>query len=226
MWLVEGEKDADRLASLGEAATTTLMGAASWRDEYADFFAGAEEVRIVWDRDAPGRRYALAAAASLRRVGVKARFLCPRPKAKGADLSDHLDAGYSLAALRKAPPPDPDADKVKAAEATAKRDEKEHLPAPLQLALARLGESVKETGPEQWEARCPVHEDSHASLSIARGTERPVVVRCHADCDTRSIADALGIAYAEFSAERTARPGGATGRLRSWSPRSTASGGS
>ena len=34
--LVEGEKDADALAALGLAATTTPQGAAAWRDEYAD----------------------------------------------------------------------------------------------------------------------------------------------------------------------------------------------
>ena len=44
VFLVEGEKDADRLASLGLTATTVPGGAKKWRTNYADALAGREVV--------------------------------------------------------------------------------------------------------------------------------------------------------------------------------------
>ena len=38
---------------------------------------------------------------------------------------------------------------------------------PIQTVLDRL-EGVKQTGSAQWQARCPAHDDRHASLSVAR----------------------------------------------------------
>ena len=70
VWLVEGEKDADRLAAMGYAATCNFDGAAKdgqrpkWRPEYAGVLRGAD-VEIVADRDAPGVAHARAIAASL-----------------------------------------------------------------------------------------------------------------------------------------------------------------
>lgn len=40
VYVVEGEKDADRLWSLGLPATTNPQGAGKWRDEYNSFLAG------------------------------------------------------------------------------------------------------------------------------------------------------------------------------------------
>jgi len=46
VFLVEGEKDADRLAALGFAATTSPMGAGKWRNSYAETLAGSKVVII------------------------------------------------------------------------------------------------------------------------------------------------------------------------------------
>lgn len=63
--------------------------------------------------------------------------------------------------------------------------------AAINVVLERLS-GVKPTGLNQWVARCPAHEDKHASMSVAQGREG-VVVCCHAGCSTGVIADAIGV---------------------------------
>lgn len=94
--VVEGEKDADRLASLGYAVTTCAMGAGKWRAEYADHFAGAA-VTVVADADEVGLRHAAAVRDSLAPVAASVRVVLPAGGTK--DISDHLDAGMELGAL-------------------------------------------------------------------------------------------------------------------------------
>lgn len=98
VWIVEGEKDVDALARLGEIATCNLNGAGKWRAEYAAAFTGAE-VTIVADRDEPGRDHARDVAASLAGVAAAVRIVQPAVTADKADVSDHLAAGYGLADL-------------------------------------------------------------------------------------------------------------------------------
>ena len=50
-------------------------------------------------------------------------------------------------------------------------------------------EGVKRQG-AGWVARCPAHEDRHASLSIADAGDN-VVLRCHAGCDFAAVMAAL-----------------------------------
>src|SRR5688500_347370 len=58
-WIVEGEKDVDLLASLGEVAFSPPDGAGSWKDEYvselAPFFD--RPIVIVADNDGPGIKH-------------------------------------------------------------------------------------------------------------------------------------------------------------------------
>ena len=54
----------------------------------------------------------------------------------------------------------------------------------------RLGGRPTGTG---WIARCPAHDDRHASLSIAEGSENRVLLKCHAGCDVPAIGAALGV---------------------------------
>lgn len=71
----------------------------------------------------------------------------------------------------------------------------------LGLVLGKL-EGVRQQG-GYWMARCPAHEDREASLSIARGTEQPVVFKCHANCDRDVILDRLGLTIADVSKPRS-----------------------
>lgn len=54
-------------------------------------------------------------------------------------------------------------------------------------------------------ARCPAHEDNRASLSIGPGRDQPVVLMCHAGCDSDSILSAMGLTYADLSKPRERR---------------------
>lgn len=55
--------------------------------------------------------------------------------------------------------------------------------------LAQL-QQVKRAG-EGWVAKCPGHEDRHASLSIGEGSDGTVLLKCHAGCSFEQIASKL-----------------------------------
>jgi putative DNA primase/helicase len=98
VFVVEGEKDADRLAALGLIATTNPMGAGKWRKEFAAFFRGRHVV-ILPDNDVPGREHAAAVVASLKSVAASLKTVeLPGLPPKG-DVSDFLDAGGTVEAL-------------------------------------------------------------------------------------------------------------------------------
>jgi 5S rRNA maturation endonuclease (ribonuclease M5) len=98
VYLTEGEKDADRLASEGVVATTAPMGAGKWRDEYAQSLVG-KRVIIIADRDEQGYAHAERVAESLRAAGVVHKIVQAK---EGKDVSDHLDRGHSLEELEPA----------------------------------------------------------------------------------------------------------------------------
>jgi 5S rRNA maturation endonuclease (ribonuclease M5) len=61
--------------------------------------------------------------------------------------------------------------------------------------LTRLSGVAKITS--GWQARCPAHEDSRASLSITDG-EKGAVLHCFAGCKTENICSALGIKLSDL----------------------------
>lgn len=99
VWLVEGEKDADRLWSIGEIATTGASGAAVWRPEWTAALTG-RDVTMIPDADEAGLRRVETVRAELE---GKARSFRVRYVAAGKDISDHLDAGLGLDDLLDAP---------------------------------------------------------------------------------------------------------------------------
>jgi hypothetical protein len=95
VYIVEGEKDAERLAALGLVATTAPMGAGKWRDEYAQHLAGRDVV-ILPDNDQAGRDHAATVAKSLKGVALRVRVIqLPGLPEKG-DPSDWFDSGHSV----------------------------------------------------------------------------------------------------------------------------------
>lgn len=112
VYVVEGEKDADRLAGLGHVATCNFDGAAAagsrpkWRPEYGDALTGAHVV-IVQDRDEAGAAHAAAAAADLAGKAATVRIVEPATPDEHSDVSDHLDAGHTLDQLRPVQAPAP-----------------------------------------------------------------------------------------------------------------------
>lgn len=105
VFVVEGEKDADRLASLGLIATTNPGGAASWKKhagEYAEPFRGRPQAVVIPDNDAPGRRWATEVASSLVGVGCPVRLLELPGLPDGGDVSDWLAvAGNTVEELKR-----------------------------------------------------------------------------------------------------------------------------
>jgi len=102
VYVVEGEKDVDRLGAEGVVATTNVGGANSWRPEWSESLRG-KDIIIVPDADGPGEKHARTIQASLDGVARSVRLAYP---ASGKDVSDHLDAGYSLSQLREEPQDD------------------------------------------------------------------------------------------------------------------------
>ena len=95
VFVVEGEKDADRLASLGLVATTNPMGAGKWHRSYNRFFKGREVVSLP-DNDLPGREHAEKVARSLYAVTRTIKILELEGLPEKGDISDWLDAGHEV----------------------------------------------------------------------------------------------------------------------------------
>jgi hypothetical protein len=65
--------------------------------------------------------------------------------------------------------------------------------------LAELS-GVKRTG-GGWTAKCPAHDDQHASLSIATGRDGRTLLHCHAGCTAEQIVAALGLTLRDLMSE-------------------------
>jgi hypothetical protein len=95
VYVVEGEKDADRAASLGLIATTNSEGAGKWTPDLNKYFAGKNCI-IVPDNDLPGEKHGHQVAGHLHGVAKNVRILDlpgqgPQLPHHGLDLSDWLD---------------------------------------------------------------------------------------------------------------------------------------
>jgi len=98
VYIVEGEKDADRLATLGLTATTNPGGAGKWRSEYNRHFQG-KQIIVLPDHDPPGKAHALDVARNLRSVAASVKVIeLPGIPEKG-DVSDWLAAGGTVEQL-------------------------------------------------------------------------------------------------------------------------------
>ena len=92
LFVVEGEKDVDRLWAEGLAATTNPMGAGTWRSEFSESLRGRRVV-IVPDNDLAGREHAAEVARSLLGVAAELRVLDLPDLPEKGDVSDWFDAG-------------------------------------------------------------------------------------------------------------------------------------
>jgi hypothetical protein len=111
VFLCEGEKDADRVATL-DLTATTLSGSTTWTPELAEPLRDRDVIILV-DNDAPGTAKADKAAQALRGVAASVRLVLLPDLPPGGDVSDYLDAGNNKEQLEQlclgAPPFDPKA---------------------------------------------------------------------------------------------------------------------
>ena len=93
LFIVEGEKDADALASIGLVATTNPGGAGKWSHLSDDSALHKRRIAIIPDHDNPGEVHALDVAKHLRATVKEIRIVDLGKDAKfaGKDVSDWLD---------------------------------------------------------------------------------------------------------------------------------------
>ena len=95
IYLVNGEKSADRLAEQGLVATCNFDGEANWKPEYGDYLKAAHVIMVV-DRDETGSKHAADVRQDLKHKAASLRFVQSKTSIEHDDIVDHLDAGYSL----------------------------------------------------------------------------------------------------------------------------------
>lgn len=98
VFVVEGEKDADRLAKLGLLATCNAGGAGKWTSAHSELLANRRVV-VLPDNDTAGRDHAEKVRASLEAVGAQVRVVALPGLPEKGDVSDWLDSGGSKEAL-------------------------------------------------------------------------------------------------------------------------------
>ena len=101
VYLVEGERKADKLAGWGLPATAIAFGCKGWRKCYAEALAG-RTVAILPDNDDPGRGFAETAREAIEAAGGRAHLIeLPGLPPKG-DVIDWTGTADELRALTQA----------------------------------------------------------------------------------------------------------------------------
>ena len=90
VFIVEGEKDVDKLTSIGLTATTNPGGAGKWKAEYSGTLKG-KQVVILPDNDDPGQKHALAVARAVLSVAQSVKVVSLPDLPPKGDVSDYLD---------------------------------------------------------------------------------------------------------------------------------------
>ena len=100
IFIVEGEKDADRLASAGIVATCNPGGAGKWKPQLSELLSGAH-VAIIPDADEAGKAHAEDVARQLTGLAENVRLIELADQARKEDVSDWLARGGSAEKLAK-----------------------------------------------------------------------------------------------------------------------------
>jgi len=92
VFIPEGEKDVDRVVSLGLTATCNSGGAGKWMPTYSEALRG-RKVCILPDNDTAGQTHAQKVAAALAGIAAEVRVLCLPDLPPKGDVSDWIEAG-------------------------------------------------------------------------------------------------------------------------------------
>lgn len=93
VWIVEGEKCADRLREQGLTATCNPMGAGKWKPEFAEYFKGVRKVVMLPDNDDVGRNHMHDVATSLQSVVADLTWLDIPGLEEKEDVFDYYESG-------------------------------------------------------------------------------------------------------------------------------------
>ena len=99
-FVVEGEKDCDRLHQLGLAATTNIGGALKWPQGWGEKWFTGRQVAVLADNDDAGHTHAEQVAADLHGHAGTVRVVHLSDLPPKGDVSDWLDAGHSVDELK------------------------------------------------------------------------------------------------------------------------------
>ena len=100
VFIVEGEKDVDRLRSLGFVATCNSGGAGKWEPRYREH-VNDRPVVIIADNDEPGLKHALSIAQSTHDEARSVQVLYLPDINEGGDVSDWLDEVGTVEGLKR-----------------------------------------------------------------------------------------------------------------------------
>lgn len=100
IWIVEGEKDVDRLTGLGLLSTCNPGGAGKWPKGFARYFAD-RDCAVIPDSDQAGMLHAKDVAECLRPVAATVRILELPALMPKQDVSDWLNHGHTIPQLEK-----------------------------------------------------------------------------------------------------------------------------
>jgi putative DNA primase/helicase len=89
IYLVEGEKAADALATIRVTATTAHTGAGSWPEAITEYFAGANVV-ILPDNDLAGWGYAQKAVDAILPIAKNVKVVDLKLQGKGDDAYEFI----------------------------------------------------------------------------------------------------------------------------------------
>jgi len=103
LWFCEGEKDCDRLRSLGFLATTAPHGVLGkgqgWRPSYTAAVRRFDRVTVLEDNDDAGRTHVALVARELNALGIDVRVVRFPDLPEKGDVSDWLDLGHTAEEL-------------------------------------------------------------------------------------------------------------------------------
>lgn len=94
VYIVEGEKDVDRLRDLGLVATTNPMGAKNWRAYFNKELKG-RKVAVIPDNDEAGRDHVAKVAKGISSLAKTVKILALAGAPDKGDISDWLDDGHT-----------------------------------------------------------------------------------------------------------------------------------
>jgi hypothetical protein len=79
---------------------------------------------------------------------------------------------------------------------------------PFEVVLERLGDRITRRHDGRVQARCPSHDDRHASLSVSIGYDERALLKCFAGCSVERIVAALDLTMPELSRHDMGRGNG------------------
>lgn len=69
------------------------------------------------------------------------------------------------------------------------------------ISLHDAIQAIRRDGDGQYNVQCPAHDDHRPSLSVERGRNGGIILKCHAGCDTKTVLDNAGLTWADVMPE-------------------------